>query len=130
MLRKIITATLLGIDARIISVEIDVQPGLPYVNIVGLADTTIKEARERVRAAIVNSGFEYPKQRITISLSPAGIPKEGSHFDLPIAIGVLGTSFRSMNTEEFGFIGELSLDGIVGGVRGALPLAKIGRAHV
>lgn len=123
MLKKIITATLLGIDARIISVEIDVQPGLPYVNIVGLADTTIKEARERVRAAIVNSGFEYPKQRITISLSPAGIPKEGSHFDLPIAIGVLGTSFRGMNTEEFGFIGELSLDGIVGGVRGALPLA-------
>ena len=123
MLRKIITATLLGIDARTISVEIDVQPGLPFVNIVGLADTTIKEARERVRAAIVNSGFEYPKQRITVSLSPAGIPKEGSHFDLPIAIGVLGTSFRSMNTEGFGFIGELSLDGTVGGVKGALPLA-------
>ena len=123
MLRKIITATLLGIDAQTISVEIDVQPGLPFVNIVGLADTTIKEARERVRAAIVNSGFEYPKQRITVSLSPAGIPKEGSHFDLPIAVGVLGTSFRKMNTEGFGFIGELSLDGTVGSVRGALPLA-------
>ena len=100
MLRKIITATLLGIDARIISVEIDVQPGLPYVNIVGLADTTIKEARERVRAAIVNSGFEYPKQRITISLSPAGIPKEGSHFDLPIAIGInkLSKSFNGKSS--------------------------------
>ncbi len=123
MLRKIVTATLLGIDARSIGVEIDVQPGLPFVNIVGLADTTIKEARERVRAAIVNSGFDYPKQRITINLCPAGIPKEGSHFDLPIAVGVLGTSFKRMKTEGFGFIGELSLDGSVGSVKGALPLA-------
>lgn len=123
MLRKIITATLLGVDARTITAEIDVQPGLPFVHIVGLADMTIKEARERVRAAIVNSGFEYPKQRITISLSPAGIPKEGSHFDLPIAVGIMGTSFRRMNTEDIGFIGELSLDGKVRGVKGALPLA-------
>ena len=122
MLRKIITATLIGVDAQSISVETDVQPGLPYVHLVGLADTTIKEARERVRAAIVNSGFEYPKQRITISLSPAGIPKEGSHFDLPIAVGILGTSYRRMKTEGFGFIGELSLDGSLKGVRGALPL--------
>ena len=123
MLRKIVTATLIGVDARSISVETDVQPGLPYVHLVGLADTTIKEARERVRAAIVNSGFEYPKQRITISLSPAGIPKEGSHFDLPIAVGILGTSYRRMNTAGFGFLGELSLDGSLKGVRGALPLA-------
>ncbi len=122
-MRKIITATLQGVDARIINVETDVQPGLPYVHVVGLADTTIKEARERVRAAIVNSGFEYPKQRLTVSLSPAGIPKEGSHFDLPIAVGILGTSFRRMDTEGFGFIGELSLDGSLKGVRGALPLA-------
>ncbi len=122
MFRKIITATLIGVDAHSISVETDVQPGLPYVHLVGLADTTIKEARERVRAAIVNSGFEYPKQRITVSLSPAGIPKEGSHFDLPIAVGILGTSFRGMRTADFGFIGELSLDGALKGVRGALPL--------
>lgn len=123
MLKKIVTATLLGVEARKISVEIDVQPGLPFVHLVGLADTTIKEARERVRAAIVNSGYEYPKQRITISLSPAGIPKEGSHFDLPIAVGVLGTSFCRINTDGFGFIGELSLDGALKGVKGALPLA-------
>lgn len=123
MLRKIVTAALIGLDARTISVEIDVQPGLPFVHIVGLADTTIKEARERVRAAVVNSGFDYPKQRITISLSPAGIPKEGSHFDLPIAVGILGTSYGKMNTSGTGFIGELSLDGTVNGVRGALPLA-------
>lgn len=123
MLRKIMTASLAGVDAKTINVEIDVQPGLPFVHIVGLADTTIKEARERVRAAIVNSGFDYPKQRITISLSPAGIPKEGSHFDLPIAIGIMGTFFRRMNTDGIGFIGELSLDGTLKGVRGALPLA-------
>lgn len=123
MLRKIVTATLLGIDARTISAEIDVQPGLPFVHIVGLADTTIKEARERVRAAIINSGYEYPKQRITISLSPAGIPKEGSHFDLPIAVGILGTVFRKINTSGTGFIGELSLDGTLRSVKGALPLA-------
>ena len=123
MLKKIITATLLGVDARSISVEIDVQPGLPFVHIVGLVDTTIKEARERVRAAIVNSGFEYPKQRITISLSPAGIPKEGSHFDLPIAVGILGSVFKYLKTEEFGFMGELSLDGTLKAVKGALPLA-------
>lgn len=122
MLRKINTVALLGVDARSITVETDVQPGLPFVHIVGLADTTIKEARERVRAAIVNSGFEYPKQRITISLSPAAVPKEGSHFDLPIAVGIMGTSYRRMNTEGVGFIGELSLDGAVKGVRGALPL--------
>ena len=123
MLRKIMTATLTGIDARSIMLEADVQPGLPGIHLVGLADITIREARERIRAAIVNSGYEFPRQRITISLSPAGIPKEGSHFDLPMAMGVMGTSFAGMDTDGFGFIGELSLDGTVKGIRGALPLA-------
>lgn len=128
MLRKIMTATLLGVDASMISVETDVRPGLPFAHIVGLADMTIKESRERVRAAIINSGFEYPKQRITISLSPAGIPKEGSHFDLPIAIGILGAAYHRMDTDGFGFMGELSLDGTLKGVIGALPLAMRMRA--
>ncbi len=123
MLRKIMTATLSGIEASAISVEIDVQPGLPFTNVVGLADTTIKEARERVRAAIVNSELDYPKQRITVNLSPAGIPKEGSHFDLPIAVGILGTVYDRIDTAGYGFIGELSLDGTLKGVRGALPMA-------
>ena len=122
MLRKIMTATLTGIEARPIILEVDVQPGLPGIHLVGLADITIREARERIRAAIVNSGYEFPRQRITVSLSPAGIPKEGSHFDLPMAVGVMGTSFAGMNTGGVGFIGELSLDGTVKGVRGALPL--------
>lgn len=123
MFRKIKTATLVGIDAQTIILEADIQPGLPGVHLVGLADTTIREARERIRAAIVNSGYQFPRQRVTISLSPAGIPKEGSHFDLPMAIGVLGSLFSRMETEQTGFIGELSLDGTVKGVRGALPLA-------
>ena len=89
MLSKIITASLLGMDAEVITVETDLQPGLPAVHMVGLADTTIKEARERIRAAILNSGLEFPRRRITVNLSPAGRPKEGSHFDLPIAMGIL-----------------------------------------
>ena len=70
-------------------IEADVSPGLPYFNIVGLADTSVKEASERVRRAIRNSGFEYPKGRITVNLSPAYIHKRGSHFDLGIALGIL-----------------------------------------
>lgn len=123
MLKKVITASLSGIDADTIIVETDIQPGLPSVYLVGLADTTIKEARERVRAAIVNSGYEFPKQRITVNLSPAGLPKEGSHFDLPIAVSILGIVYRSMRTAGFGFMGELSLDGDLKKIRGALPLA-------
>ena len=124
MLTKIITASLWGMDAQTVTVETDLQPGLPAVNMVGLADTTIKEAKERIRAAVINSGYGFPKHRITVNLSPAGTPKEGSHFDLPIAMGILAMGHRETEAyKKTAYIGELSLDGKVIHVRGALPLA-------
>lgn len=86
---KIITASLWGLDAEKVTVEADLHPGLPALNIVGLADATIKEAKERIRPAVLNSGVEFPAKRITVNLSPAGSRKEGSHFDLPIALAIL-----------------------------------------
>lgn len=123
MLRKVMTASLSGVDADFVMVEADLQMGLPGVYMVGLADTTIKEARERIKSAIINSGFQFPKRKITINLSPANLPKEGSHFDLPIAIGILGTENENLSSEGFGLFGELSLDGSVKAVRGALAIA-------
>ncbi|MEG0829963.1 MAG: YifB family Mg chelatase-like AAA ATPase [Anaerovoracaceae bacterium] len=122
MLSKILTGSLWGIDAELVTVETDMQQGLPALTIVGLADTTIKEARERIRAAILNSEYIFPRRRITINLSPAGRPKEGSHFDLPIAMGIILLS-RKETMEGTAFIGELSLDGKVKPIRGALPIA-------
>lgn len=124
MLTKVFTASLLGMEADLVTVETDLQPGLPAVNMVGLADTTIKEARERIRAAIINSGYEFPRRRITVNLSPAGRPKEGSHFDLPVAMGILLLEYgKGRAVKDIAFIGELSLDGKVKHIRGALPLA-------
>lgn len=124
MLTKIFTASLLGMEADLVTVETDLQPGLPAVNLVGLADTTIKEARERIRSAIVNAGYEFPRRRITVNLSPAGRPKEGSHFDLPVAMGILLLEMGSTKyAKDMAFMGELSLDGRVRHIKGALPLA-------
>ena len=140
MLTKITTASLWGIDAELVTVETDVHPGLPALNIVGLADITVKEARERIRPAVMNSGFSFPGNRITVNLSPAASRKEGSHFDLPVALGILllqeegrrygnsdgdfGERYSAEgNSGEWGVMGELSLDGKVLPVRGALPMA-------
>ena len=123
MLTKVMTASLSGVDADFVMVEADLQMGLPGVHMVGLANTTIKEATERIKSAIINSGFQFPKRKITINLSPANLPKEGSHFDLPIAVGILGTEDGSVLAKGYGFIGELSLDGTLKAVRGALSLA-------
>ena len=125
MLTKIMTASLWGIDADLVTVETDVHPGLPALNIVGLADITIKEARDRIRPAVMNSGFRFPGNRITVNLSPAATRKEGSHFDLPVALGLLlleeGAPVE--NAPGWGVMGELSLDGQVLPVTGALPMA-------
>lgn len=123
MLNKVMTASLIGVDADFVMVETDLQAGLPAVNMVGLADTTIKEAKERIKSAIVNSGFRFPVRRITINLSPANLPKEGSHFDLPIAVGILGLENSDIISDGIGFVGELSLDGSLKYIRGILPLA-------
>lgn len=123
MLSKIISFSLFGVEALPVEVEVYVSRGLPGVTIVGLPDSSIKESRERIRAAIINSGFDFPLRKITINLSPADLKKEGTGFDLAIALGILasdGLLERSF-FEDRAFIGELSLDGSIKGVRGILP---------
>lgn len=122
---KINTACFTGIEGTIVTVEIDISYGLPAFNIVGLADTAVKESKERVRAAIINSGFDFPISRITINLAPADLKKDGSQFDLPIAIGILLAS-NQINTKEisdFLILGELSLSGELKAIRGSLSIA-------
>lgn len=114
-----------GIDAPPVSVEVHLSAGLPSLSIVGLAETAVKESKERVRSAILNSHLDFPASRITISLAPADLPKEGGRFDLPIAIGILAASgqLASTSLEHYEFIGELALSGQLREVRGALPSA-------
>lgn len=117
------SAALSGINGFVVSVEVDVSKGLPNFNIVGLADAAVRESKERVRAAITNSGFKFPISRITINLAPASLKKEGSSFDLPIAIGILLSTKQIYfdDIKDFLIIGELSLTGKLKGIRGALP---------
>lgn len=125
---KVITAAYSGINGILVSVEIDISRGLPSFNIVGLADTSVKESKERVRAAIINSGYVFPVNKITINLAPADLKKDGSQFDLPIAIGILIATgqINLYNDDTYLFIGELSLSGEVKKVKGALPIVLEG----
>ena len=104
---------LAGMLAQDVSVEVHLANGLPSFTIVGLADTEVKESKDRVRAAIQNSGFEFPAQRITVNLAPADLPKESGRFDLPIALGILAASKQIPATRlhQYEFAGELSLSG-------------------
>ncbi len=125
MLAKVLSFGLLGIEAYPVEIEVDVSPGLPAVTVVGMADTSVKESKERVKAAIKNSGFCWPDDRITINLAPSEIKKEGVAFDLPIALGILAAS-RQLNTEkleDYCILGELSLDGSLRPIRGTLPIS-------
>jgi magnesium chelatase family protein len=130
MFTRLRSATLLGIDARIIEIEVDLKKGLPYQSIVGLPDPAVREARERVSAAIRNSGFQFPLGSLTVNLAPADLRKEGSLFDLAIALGILKTSGQ-LNAaglfENYLFLGELSLDGSLRPVRGVLTIAEKAR---
>jgi len=134
MLSKINTASLYGLEGSIVTVETDISSGaLPSLNLVGLPDMTVKEAKERIRSAILNSGYPFPVRRITINLSPANTKKEGSHFDLPMALGILASNgnIEQEKTEPYAFFGELSLDGKLNAVEGALPLVmKIREAGI
>lgn len=114
-----------GIHAPLVSVEVDTGNGLPSLSIVGLPETAVKESKDRVRAAILNSNFEFPAKRITVNLAPADIPKDGGRFDLPIAIGILAASGQISQDilAEYEFIGELSLGGQLRSVKGVLPTA-------
>ena len=123
MLIKMKTATLSGVKGYPVTVEIDVHRGLPGIRIVGLADTTIRESYSRIRPAIMNSGYKFPAEKVTVNLVPAGIPKEGSHFDLPIAMGIMLMDSQVDDIEDMAFLGEVSLDGRINPVTGALPLA-------
>lgn len=124
MYEKRYGACLQGIDATIVDVEIDISNGLPYFQIVGLPDSSVKESTERVRAALKNSGAAFPLERITVNLAPADVRKEGASFDLAIAVGVLGASGQLAlpGTDRCLTIGELSLDGRLRPVRGVLPM--------
>lgn len=124
MYAQVKSGALYGLVSEQVTVETDLSPGLPSFNVVGLPDATVREAKERIRAAIVNSGFKFPAKRITINLVPAGTKKEGTHFDLPIAVGIMISTelIRTARTSEFAFLGELSLDGSVNRINGALPL--------
>lgn len=124
MLSIINSSNLIGIDSFLIRVEIDITNGIPCFNIVGLASTEIKESRDRVKSAIVNSGYIFPNSRIVINLSPADMKKEGSYFDLPISIGILRTLIKKDEKylKESMFIGELSLEGKIRKVKGILPI--------
>jgi len=130
VLAKVLSAGLVGLEARLIEVEVDIGGGLPQFSIVGLPDTTVRESRDRVRAALKNTGFKFPASKITVNLAPAGIKKAGSGLDLAIAIAML-VAREILSPEEVAsyiFVGELSLDGRIKQVKGALSFGMMGRA--
>ncbi len=130
LLATVLSAALNGVDGYLVRVEVDSAQGLPHYQVVGLPDAAVRESRERISSAIRNLGFTYPTRRITINLAPAGLRKEGAAFDLPIAIGILLASeqLRPPVDDGFAAAGELSLDGSVKPIRGALCLGAAAHA--
>ncbi|MGH7775170.1 MAG: YifB family Mg chelatase-like AAA ATPase [Candidatus Binatia bacterium] len=125
MLAKVNSAALYGIDALRVEVETDLASGLPQLATVGLAEGAVRESKDRIRAAVKNCGYSFPAKKITINLAPADIKKEGSAYDLPMAIGILAAEglIHRDHLKEYLMVGELSLDGEVKPIRGALPIA-------
>ena len=124
MLARVFSFGLLGIEAYPVEIEVDISRGLPAVTLVGLADTAVRESKERVKSAIKNSGFNWPQERITVNLAPSDIKKEGACFDLAIALGILSAS-QQLNAErlkDYYILGELSLDGSLRPSKGILPI--------
>lgn len=125
MIAKVLSSAVIGIDAHLVEVEVDISRGLPAFTTVGLPEAAVKESKERVKSAINNSGYAFPDDRITVNLAPANIKKEGTGFDLPIALGILsamGLVAQDM-MHRFLIMGELSLDGRIKPVKGSLPMA-------
>ena len=124
MLSKIKSMSLLGVDGYLVDVQVDVAPGMPAWDVVGLPDASVKESKQRVRAALRNVGYDFPSRKIVVNLAPADTKKEGSCFDLPIAVGILRDLQIIVNDsyKDFVFIGELSLDGRINKVNGILPM--------
>ena len=131
MLGKLRSAAVIGVEASLVDVEIDVSGGLPYFAVVGLPDSTVRESRDRVRSAIRHAGFEFPERRITVNLAPADVRKSGASYDLPIALGLLAAVgvLPSGPLDDLLVIGALSLDGRVQPVRGVLPIALLAARH-
>jgi magnesium chelatase family protein len=125
LLAKVLSSAVLGIDAYRVEVEVDITSGLPTFTTVGLPEAAVKESKERVKSAISNSGYRFPDDRITVNLAPADIKKEGTGFDLPIALGILVATgiIPQKIISQYLILGELSLDGRVKPVRGSLPMA-------
>src|SRR5882672_5500484 len=126
MIAKIESACLIGMDAARVQVEVSLAKGSPCFSMVGLPDASVREAKDRVVAAIRNTGFEFPSRRVTVNLAPAYLRKEGACFDLAIAVGILMASeaITSKRWPRCLWLGELALDGSIRAVRGALPLAR------
>lgn len=122
---KIYTRGVLGLDAPLIEVEVHISQGLPSLTIVGLAEAAVRESKDRVRSAIINSGFNFPTKRLTINLAPADLPKDGARLDLAIALGILIASNQlpEASTQQLEFIGELALDGQLRPTTGTLSIA-------
>lgn len=130
MLATAQTCAVIGLDGQLIQAETDISPGLPAFHIVGLPDTAVQEAKERVRAAVRNSGCEFPMRRITVNLAPADLKKAGPAYDLPIAVGILYSTGQAAPTLEPAiFLGELSLDGGLRHTAGILPMVWVAREH-
>ncbi|NPA16598.1 MAG: YifB family Mg chelatase-like AAA ATPase, partial [Aquificae bacterium] len=126
MLSVVKSGGVVGIDGFVVDVEVNISQGLPQFITVGLPDTAVKESRERVRSAIVSAGYRFPVKKIVVNLAPADIPKQGTLYDLPVAVGILVSSgvIPSESTGGVGFVGELALDGSLRGIKGALSIAS------
>jgi len=131
VLAAVTSCAVIGLEGALVEVEVDISRGLPSLTIVGLPDAAINESRERVRAAIKNSGLRWPDGRLTVNLAPADLRKEGPAYDLPIAVGVLVASEQAWTDalENALFVGELSLDGSVRHTTGILPMAAMAGDH-
>jgi magnesium chelatase family protein len=131
MSATVLSSALHGVDALLVEVEVDIASGLPHMAVVGLPEGAVKESKDRVRSAVKNSGFEFPMRRVTINLAPADVRKDGSAFDLPMGLGILAATgiLPAARLREYAILGELSLDGRVKAVRGALPIAAAARAQ-
>ena len=129
MIVKIISSTIISIDSYPVDVEVDISPGLPQFSTVGLPDAAVKESKDRIKAAIKNSCYKFPRNHVTVNLARADIKKEGTGFDLPIAVSILigEGCIEAKDITDYLFIGELSLDGSVKGVDGVLPAALMAK---
>ena len=131
MLATVLSSAVHGVDALLVEVEVDIASGLPQMAVVGLPEGAVKESKDRVRSALKNSGYEFPQRKITVNLAPADIKKEGSAYDLAIGLGILAANglLPAEKLREYSILGELSLDGHVKPVRGALPIAAAANEH-